>query len=311
MRKLVNIAALVACVCIFSLVLGCASGPHTYTASSMTPTQLVAGAGDFTLTMTGSNFNNNSKVSFGSVVLSPTTVTSNSISVTVPAYATANAGVVDVKVMGDSISAPLQFTINNPLPSVVALSQQTAMLNGASFPLDITGTNFVTTTTVSLGGQSLVPTTVSPTRLTVLVPTTLLAAANIMPLTVVNASPGGGSSNALNFTVLNPVPVLSSFSVPSVLVDSPDLALTINGSNFVAGATVSFGGTALTPTALTATQIAVLVPRAAFTTGTVLSVTATNIAPGGGRSNALQFTVNNPVPVLSALSLTNILVDSA
>ncbi len=311
MRKIINLAALIATVGIFCLILGCGSSQHTYTASSMTPTQLVAGAGDFTLTLTGSNFNNNSKVSFGSVVLSPTSVTSHSITVTVPAYATANAGVIDVKVMGDSISAPLQFTINNPVPSLVTLSQQTAMLNGASFPLDITGTNFVSTTTVSMGGQSLVPTAVSPTRLTVLVPTTLLTAANVIPLSVVNASPGGGSSNALNFTVLNPVPVLSSFSVPSVLVDSPDLALTINGSNFVAGATVTFGGTVLTPTALTATQLAVLVPRAAFTTGTVLAVTASNIAPGGGRSNALQFTVNNPVPVLSALSLTNTLVDSA
>jgi len=76
--------------------------------------------------------------------------------------------------------------------------------------------------------------------------------------------------------------------------------LTISGTNFVAGATVSFGSNpAPTPTSITSTQIVVTIPAADIATAGTPNVTVTNPGPGGGTSNAVQFTINNPKPTLA------------
>ena len=303
--------AIVVIICL--ALFGCGSGPSTYSLGAMTPSQIVAGGGDFTLAITGANFNRSTQVSFGGTLLTPTSVQPNQLRVLVPAYTTAKAGVVDVTITGAGslTSNTLQFTINNPVPTVMSLSEPAVMLNTASFPLEIMGTNFVTGTTVDIGGQSLVPTSVSPTRLTVAVPASSLILAAVIPIKVVNPAPGGGASSELSLTVLNPVPVLTSLSLNSTLVDSADFVLSLDGNGFAAGATVNFGSTHLTPTAVSANQLIVLVPKAAVATGAILAVTASNISPGGGTSNSLAFTVMNPVPTLTSLSLTHTLVDSA
>jgi len=53
---------------------------------------------DFTLTITGSNFQPGAVVSFGSAVLFPAVVTSTTITVTVPAYLVTQPGLVPVVV---------------------------------------------------------------------------------------------------------------------------------------------------------------------------------------------------------------------
>ncbi len=209
------------------------------------------------------------------------------------------AGIVDVTVTGSATSNTLKFTVSNPAPTVVSISQQTILLTSPSFPLEIAGTNFVAGTTVDVGGQSLVPTSVSPTRLTVAVPATSLIAAAVPPIKVLNPAPGGGTPSELSSTVLNPVPVLTSLSLNSTLVDSADFVLSLDGTGFAAGATVTFGSTHLTPTAVSANQLTVLVPKAAVATGATLAATASSISPEGGTSNSLAFTVMNPVTVIN------------
>ncbi|MDE3188116.1 MAG: hypothetical protein KGM96_11435 [Acidobacteriota bacterium] len=311
MYKHAKLFAIVAASAVFSLFLGCGSSPHTYTLSTLTPSSVVAGTGDFTLTVDGANFTTKSTVVFAGTTLVPSYYSATQLRVKVPASAITKAGIVDVAVSGSTTSKTLPFTINNPLPVITAISQQSILLNSASLSLDITGSNFVSTSTVKLGEQSLTPTSVTPTQMTVVVPDSMLTTAEAFPITVVNPSPGGGASSALTFTVLNPVPVITALSLDNTLVDSADFTLTLTGSGFVAGMRVSFGSTPLLPSALTATQASVLVPRTAVATGAILDVTASNGGPGGGTSNALKFTVNNPLPSLTSLSVMKTLVDSA
>ena len=289
------------------LTLGCGSSvPSTYNLQGISPSQIEAGAGDFTLTLTGSNFTSETKVLFGTKTLSPATVSSKQLTVLVPAFATEKSGTVDVKASGASISNSLQFTITNPAPNILSISQSTGLYNNAALPLEITGSNFVPNSTVNIGALSLVPTSISPTRLSVVVPAGSFTATGTLPVTVTNPSPGGGTSSALSFAVVNPVPVLSTLSPISVLVDGPEFVLNIVGSGFAPGVTVNFGATSLTPSSVSWTQLTVPVPATAITASGVVSVTATNIAPGGGTSNSLEFTVENPLPTLSSLSPTSI-----
>ncbi len=107
--------------------------------------------------------------------------------------------------------------------------------------------------------------------------------------------PGGGISQSVSFTVIapvsGPVPVLSSLDPPSILARTA-FTLTINGTNFLAGALVNFGTAILTPNPsdITATSIRVQVPAFYVEKG-IIPVTVTN--PGtGGTSTRLLFNVN-------------------
>ena len=311
MYKRAKLFAIVAAATFFSLFLGCGSSPHTYTLSTLTPSEIVAGAGDFTLTLDGANFNANTKVLFAGTTLTPNYIAPAQLRVTIRASVVNTAGIVDVAVTGTTTSKTLPFTIKNPLPIISALSQQNTLLNSASLSLDIVGSNFVSTSTVKLGDNSLTPTSVTPTQVTVTVPDILLTIAQELPITVVNPSPGGGASSALTFAVLNPVPVVSALSLENALVDSPDFTLTLTGTGFIAGMTVSFGSTPLVTTVISPTVASVLVPKTALGKSAILDITASNSGPGGGTSNALKFTVNNPIPTITSLSVAKTLAGSA
>ncbi len=300
-------------ILICSLLLGCggssiSNNPSVYSLHTISPSQVIAGAGDFSMTVVGTNFSNTTKVSFGGTILSPSAVSPTQLTVLVPAFTTEKAGTVNVTVTGTAESNPLQFTINNPVPSLLSISQPESLLNSAPFPLEITGTGFTSSTTVSIGGLSLVPTSTRPTRLTVLVPDTSLLAAAILPVTVTNAAPGGGTSSAQTLTVLNPVPNITTLSLNSVIVDSPDFTLNIIGTGFASGITATLGSLHLIPTAISSTQLSVLVPKTAVATIGVMPISVVNVAPGGGVSNLVDFTVKNPVPTLTSLTPDKTLV---
>ena len=119
-----------------------------------------------------------------------------------------------------SLSASLNFTDNasnspqavsltgtgtaNPVPTLSALSPSSATAGGAAFTLTVTGTNFVSTSTVEWNGTGLTTTYVSGTKVKASVPASHIATARTASVTVVNPTPGGGRSNNLIFTVNNP-----------------------------------------------------------------------------------------------------------
>lgn len=310
MRHHCKLFAVAVAGALLTLFVGCGGSTQPYTLSSLTPSEIVVGSSDFTLTLNGTNFTKDTRVVFGGTTLVPSYFAATQIRVTVPANAVSKAGLVDVAVTGSSMSRALTFTIKNPQPTVTALSPENVLLNSSSFSLDVTGSNFVSTSVVHVGEKSIVPSVVNPTKLTVVVPDDLLTTAQTMPITVVNPDPGGGTSSALNFAVMNPVPVISALSLDSILVDSSDFTLELSGTGFVTGMSVSFGATPLVPSIISSTQASVVVPKAALGKGTVFDVTASNRGPGGGTSNAMKFTVNNPLPQLTSLSVTKALVNS-
>jgi hypothetical protein len=113
---------------------------------------------------------------------------------------------------------------------------------------------------------------------------------------------GGGESNTANDTasdpttinVLNPVPALTSLSPSSATAGGAAFTLTVNGVNFVSGATVRWNGTERTTTYGSATQLTATIPAADIVAAGTAQVTVFNPAPGGGASNALTFTINPP-----------------
>jgi len=104
---------------------------------------------------------------------------------------------------------------------------------GAAVTVTINGSGFLSDSTVLLNGTALATTYVSSARITAQVPSSLVAAAGAARMTVYNPGRGGGTSNALTFTIgsgtsagqgtsTTPTPpaplAISTTSVPSATV---------------------------------------------------------------------------------------------
>ena len=109
---------------------------------------------------------------------------------------------------------------------------------------------------------------------------------NTVTVTATSAADSTAKADAA-VTLLNPTPILSNIS-PST-INAGNFNLTINGSNFVNGATVSLAGTALHTTFVGATQLNATGSQSASGS---YPVTVTNPNPGSSSSSSINLTVN-------------------
>lgn len=279
--------------------------------TSTNPSTALVGQPISTLTVTGTNFVPGATVLFngisnaGTVSNGGTTITAS-----ITASELQIGGTVSVVVTnpapGGGASNSASFTINNPVPTVTSVSPSSGLVGQAIATLTVTGTNFVTGAKVNFNGTSSTGTVSNGgTTITVSILASQLATGGTVPVNVTNPLPGGGASNSVNFTIDNPVPTVASISPNTGIVGQAISTLTVTGTNFVTGAMVSFNGTnnvgtvSNGGTTITASIVATELPSAA-----VIPVTVSNPTPGGGASNSVSFTINNPVPTLTSISPT-------
>ncbi len=291
---------------------GGTSGTLTFTidnpvpvATSLSPSSAVAGSEAFTLTVNGSSFVPGAVVEWGGSNRSTTFVSSSKLTASISAADVGTAGTVQVKVTNPAprggTSAGLTFTIDNPVPVAGGLSPASVTVGSAGFTLTVTGSNFVNGSTVKWKTTALATTFVNSGKLTATVPASDVAAAGTDNVTVSNPVPGGGASNALTFTVDNPVPTAGSLSPASAVAGGASFTLTVNGSSFVSGAHIQWNGANLVTTFVNAAKVTATVPSTDIAAGGTARVSVSNPTPGGGASNALTFTIDNPVPAITSL----------
>jgi YVTN family beta-propeller protein len=198
-------------------------------------------------------------------------------------------------------SSKEQMPPPNQIPAITSISPNTAEAGAAAFTLTINGTNFIASSMVNFGGAASTATFVNSTQLTAPIPASSIASAGILAVTVTNPAPGGGTSNAMNFTVTSSastVPMINSMfpnCVPAgeQLIDSANNLLTVSGQNFVANSVVQWNGSSRPTTLDPNSNFMILtaqIPASDIASAGTAAVTVFNPAPGGGTSNSLTFT---------------------
>ena len=268
--------------------------------SNLSPNSATAGGTAFTLTLNGTGFVNGSTVQWNGSALSTSYVSATQVTATAPASLIASAGTASVTVLnpGGAISNAVTFVINTPTPSVSGLSPNSVTAGGPAFILTVTGSGYVSGSTVLWNGSSLTTTFVSATQLTATAPANLIASAGTASVTVLN--PGAATSNAWTFTFIAPTPSISGLSPNSVTAGGPAFVLTVNGSGFMVGSTVQWNGSSLSTSYLSGNQLSASVPASLIVSQGSASVSVQN--PGGGTSNAVTFTINPPTLSLSSVN---------
>src|SRR5262249_49775887 len=113
-----------------------------------------------------------------------------------------------------------------PIPSLSSLMPYRTITNGPAFTLMMTGTNFVPGAVVQWNSASRATTFMSRPPRTAASLTADFAQVGTVAVTVENPPPGGGSSNALTFTVtsLDSRPVTNPDTSPVPTPDSSPVA---------------------------------------------------------------------------------------
>lgn len=183
-----------------------------------------------------------------------------SVSAVVPASMIAKAGTNFVQTIQphsgtgtNGLSNAIAFIVfppPNPVPTVSLLAPNSAPAGNAALPLTITGTNFLPTTDPTGGSQvfwntttqtTLTPTSITATQIQVTVPAPLLATASTATVTVNNQPVppppncqinctgfgGGGTSNAVTFTITDPGG--NNASKSAALVEDETPAVSVDG----------------------------------------------------------------------------------
>jgi uncharacterized protein (TIGR03437 family) len=275
-------------------------------ASWLTPSSVVAGSGDFTLTVSGYGFLPGSVVQWNGAALSTTFGWESQLTALVSASRVAAAGTTTVTVLnpGAPVSTGLTFTITASGAPPVLYSLDgggSGSAGGPGFTLTVIGVGFVSGSVVQWDGQNLPTTFISSTQVNAQVPASAIATA--CNVTVRVANPGGVVSNGLIRSV---GAVVISFSPSSVPAGSGDFIVTVNGRGFPTSAILTWNSNPLATTFVSSTQLTALVPAALIVAPGRVTVGVFNL---GTENLGASFTV--AAPSLSSLTPATVPAGSA
>ncbi|MGE0130853.1 MAG: pre-peptidase C-terminal domain-containing protein [Blastocatellales bacterium] len=274
--------------------------------TTLSPSTVLAGGPDFVLVVNGTNFAPGAVARVNGQDRQTDLVSDMSLAVQIPASDIVAGVNLTINVVnpapGGGMSNPVTLIVNNPGPRITSISPDFASAGSLEVTLVVNGSGFVPASVVRFAGLDLPTAFVTSSQLTATIPASLLTSGAAVSVVVANPAPGGGTSNAVTFSVTNPTPVITGLSPNQFLAGGPQFALTVNGSGFVNGSIVRVGGQDRQTAFINATQLTATVLASDIATGGTLNITVINPAPGGGVSNTATLTGINPVPTLSGLN---------
>ena len=199
---------------------------------------------------------------------------------------------------GGGVSNSINFNVtaaSNPVPAVTTISPTSVAAVSIAFTLTVNGTNFVSNSVIHFNGAVQATTFVSSTQLTTTVQSLEVETAGNAPVIVTNPTPGGGTSNSVNFTIsgtTNPVPTITNLSPSNISAGSPPFTLTVTGTNFVSTSVVDWIGAPQPTTFVNATTLTATISAAdiQFFNPSVPVIVVNPACRDGGTSNTFFFT---------------------
>ena len=257
------------------------------TVSSISPATGTT-AGGTAVTITGTGFLTGATVKLGGTSATGVNVVSGtSITATAPAHSAASVSVVVTNTDSQNGTLANSYSYTNPAPNVTSIAPHSGPAAGGT-SVTITGTGFLSGAAVSLGGTAA--TGVNVVSSTSITATTAAHAAGAVSVVVSNSDNQNSTlSNAYTYVA---APTVTGINPPTGPIGGGNVA-TIVGTNFVSGATVSFGGTAATGvTVAGTTSVTATVP--AHAAGTVDVVVANPDGQSAKLANGYTYSAAEP-----------------
>ena len=251
-------------------------GPPSVTSVSPNSGPVDGGTG---VTIRGSNFVDGATVTFGGIPATDVYVWDDNTGIfcDTPPH---SSGLVDVAVtnpFGGSSTLSSGYTYVDGPPSVTSFSPNSGPVDGGT-GVTIRGANFVDGATVTFGGIPATDVYVWDDNTGIFCDTPPHSS-GLVDVAVTNPS-GGSSTLSSGYTYVDGPPSVTSVSPNSGPVDG-GTGVTIRGSNFVDGATVTFGGIPATDVYVWDDNTGIFCDTPAHSAGTV-DISVTNPSGKGG-----------------------------
>ena len=212
--------------------------------TSLSPPSATAGAAGQTLTINGSGFMATSTVTYNGVPHTAAFVSATQLTIQLTGADQAMLGSYAVIVTnpppGGGASASVSFTVGNPVPVISALMPASVTAGTATPTLTISGSGFLSSSSVTYNSVPHTATFVSASELTISLTSADQATVGSYPVVVTNPSPGGGASNTATFTVAPVVPATAAVLVVGGQTTASMAPLT-SGEIFASSAFTSAG----------------------------------------------------------------------
>ena len=276
--------------------------------TSLDPARLLQWSDSVTVTVTGSGFVNGAVVRLNGAARLTTFISGSQVTAVVPASHMQQAGTVQVSVFnpapGGGESAAAALPVEHRKPDLLSLEPGGTLHGSEAFTLSVHGVGFTQGSVVRWNGADRPTTFVSLGTVTAQISAADVAQAGTAEITVFSPAPGGGTSGVRVFTVAvrpNPAPAVATLS-PSAVTVQTGAAFTLTGSGFMPGSQVWVGGFAPTTTYVSPTELRFALEGSNLPNPGFAAIHVVNPTPGGGSSNFVQLRVENPAPVLTAIS---------
>ncbi len=194
-------------------------------------------------------------------------------------------------------------------PSAVASAGYTINPNATATPTfnpaggTFTGTQTVTISDATTGANIYYTLDGSaPTANSTLytVPLSIAKSTTLSAIAVASGFANSGVNSATYIIQpLLPAPTVSSVNPTNANAGGAAFTLTVNGTNFISGATVLWNGATLTTTYVNATQLTAQVPANLIASATIANIA---VSQSSGISGVVPFTVNSVAPTITSLS---------
>ena len=273
---------------------------------SLQPASVAAGGAQFTLIVKGSQLVEGAQLWWDGTHPVDTYINSGEMRATIPGAYITSAGNHTIKIHnptpggGDSFNT-LTFQVlapaAPPVPSIDHLNPAGVIAGASGVQVDVYGSNFKSSgTTVTANSGGVVHTFIDSTHLCI---TAFNVNTFAQPGTInIQVNNNGVQSNIVGLNVAapgqNPVPSITSLSPDwtwSLGAASPEVTLTLTGTNFVDGAVVLWNGSERPTKFISKTKLEATISGFDQLDPASNSVLVKNPAPGGGESNILTMIV--------------------
>jgi hypothetical protein len=265
--------------------------------STIFPSTILVGYGDFGLTVNGSNFVNGAVVQLNGSSRATTFLSSTQLQAAITAADVAVSDSLTITVFnpapGGGTSNAVTLLVANRAPVLEGLTPTGVEIGAGDTLLTLIGSSFVEGAVARWNDQDLPTQYISSSELRASIPAARLYSSGTAQVRAFNPSPGGGISAPLSFTIHNPIPVITSLSPKSAVSASDTLILTVRGLGFVEGAEVNWNGSPRVTLFASDTELQAIILRSDLAMPGSALVTVTNPAPCPAPSHGAAFTISD------------------
>lgn len=202
------------------------------------------------------------------------------------------AAIVDDKT--DSLTL---IQLPNPVPEIASILPNNTGRGGDELSVTIEGEKFINLSTVYYDGKPLNAIFMDNSHIKATISKEMLSYAGVFPVTVSNPQPEGGTSNSVDFTIINPIPSITAIDPAETIAETESLTLEIYGFGFFSDTEVYLEEVKKAVTYINNTKLQVGLTLKDLETPGSYEILASNSPPGGGNSNKVILTIKSPLEI--------------